>query len=299
MDKKLAEVLLSDIYIDEHFNSRGTIQSYQIADLAQNIEDNGLIQPVTLMHWDKEGCIGHKTGQGPYKLVAGFRRTMAHRHLKRMKIESVIDDSIISDVQARIFNLSENLCREELNMLEEALAIQALFDLGLTIDQVADSVDMSFGWVQERKYLLELPEVIQQEASAKWLTGRIVRDLYSILTKRGMDQCLHSAKDAKDRLQRGEKVRLIKRKQSLLRKRKPSIKEIDEMMALIVEVFGPCLASRAMAYCRGGISKYDLHCLISGFAAKIGKTYSPPIVDQQGYEVEEEDEPLEEEEKEE
>ena len=289
MDKILKVVPLSDIHTDEKFNSRAAIHTYQIADLAKNIEDNGLIQPVTLMLWDHPGRIGEGTGQGPYKLVAGFRRTMAHRLLKRVNIEAVVDPSIMTDVQARIFNLSENLCREELNMLEEAMAIQALFDLGLSIEEVAKSVDMSFGWVQERKYLLDLPDAIQAEASASWLTGKIVRDLYHILRKRGKDQCLVSARDAKERLQRGEKVRLVKHKKSVLRKRKPNISEIDDVMKAVVDVFGECLASRALAYARGGITQYDMYCLISAFAQKVGKTYYPPVVDQDGQIVEDED----------
>ena len=91
-------------------------------------------------------------------------------------------------------------------------------------------------------------------------------------------------------MQRGEKVRLLARKQSLLRKRKPNVAEMDEMMAIIVDVFGPCLASRAIAYCRGGITKYDLHCLIGAFAENAGKTYERPHIDAGGYEVELEDE---------
>jgi len=288
-EKILREVPIGDIYIDEVFNSRMHILTYQIADLAQNIKDNGLIQPVTLMYWNEEGYPGFGTDQPKLKLVAGFRRTMAHKHLKLDKISSVIDPNIKTDIQARVYNLSENLCRRELHMLEEALAIRALFELGLTLDDVATAVDMSLGWVQERKYLLELPEEIQAEAEASWLTGKIVRDLYHILRKKGREQCLSSALDAKDRLQRGEKVRLIKRKQSMLRKRKPNIVEIDEMMGTIVGVFGECLASRAMAYCRGGITKFDLHCLISGYAARSGKQYTPPILDANGMEVEDDD----------
>jgi ParB/RepB/Spo0J family partition protein len=278
---ELKEVPLADIFIDDYFNCRGNILPYMITDLADNIKQNGLIQPVTLMPYEKDGY--------KYKLVAGFRRTKAHQHLQLKTVKAVVDYSIDSEFRARLFNLSENLCRKDLNMLQEAKAIEALYTMGLSLSAISSEINMSIGWVQERVYLLELPQVLQEEANAGWLTGQIVRQLYQIKRKSGESKVLEAARAAKERIQRGEKVRIVNKKHSVLRKRRPGPGDITRMQEKIEGIIGPGFATRVLGWVQGALSEYELLCYLSIYADKqYGIVWDPPKVNNDGYIITEE-----------
>jgi ParB family chromosome partitioning protein len=96
----MPEVKLTDIIVDEKFNSRDTIDPIGIKNLAEDIEENGLINPVTLMD----------NGDGKYKLIAGFSRFFAFQALSRETIPATIMAEM-DEIAQRSVNLRENLCR--------------------------------------------------------------------------------------------------------------------------------------------------------------------------------------------
>ncbi len=116
-----------------------------LSSLAESISQHGLIQPITV-----RSTIG-----GGYTIVAGERRWRASRLAGLTEIPVVVKDS---DEQTLMeIALVENLQREDLNAVEEALGYKALIDeFGLTQEQVAEKMAKSRSAVTNILRLLNL-----------------------------------------------------------------------------------------------------------------------------------------------
>lgn len=247
---------IDDIVKDDDWNTRSCIIPLNIRELADSIAQNGLIQPVV--------CAPRPDGK--FGLVAGFRRFHAHLLLRREgrlpsdKIKAVIDPALVDPVKAMLHNLSENLQRQDLNILEEALAIKRLKDKGESRESVAAKIGMSAGWVQERFMVLDLPTEIQAEAAMGWISSPILRQIYTVFRKKGRVAACEAVKKAKEHRKRGEKLVLIKRKGNILRKKKRNHDEIVRMKKFVYDKLGPSYFTVALAWADGNISDYE--CLL-------------------------------------
>ena len=267
MSDQIENIKLTEIFADESFNSRGRIAPIDVADLAKSIEKDGLIQPVVVTDLvdDPEGR--------KYKLIAGFRRHMAHRILERDTIPAIYRAGI-GDRQARILNLKENIDRENLNIYQEALAIKQLNVLGGTQEQIAKETGQSKGWVQVRLMLLELPEEIQREAAAGFLTQQQIRDINMLPTA---DEQYAAVKRIKKYKMGGGKgsIKVRKSDKTKVKKRRERA-DIFEAMDMIQEAVGAGFHSRCMAWCAGEITDYDFHASIQEYANEKGVPYAIP-----------------------
>jgi len=267
---KLLEV--SNIHSESFLNCRGDIAPIDVADLAKDIEANGLLQPIVVMTYPQP-VEGYE-----YKLVAGFRRHMAHRVLKKQYISAVIRDSM-TEVQSRLFNLKENIQREDLNIKQESYALKILRDLGLGRQDVADALGKSGGWVQVRFMLLDLPEAVQNEAAAKIITQPQIRDLYYIHNKHGVDKMYETLRGVKNAKARGERAE-IKVDRKINKSKRPNKErkrqEIFDMMEHIQEYIPNGLYTRCLAWAAGEISYNDLYYDLEEYAKEKGITYLRP-----------------------
>ena len=128
-----------------HFNE------IKLEELAQSIRVNGLVQPILL----------RRVSSGRYQLVAGERRWRAAQRAGLHKVNAVIRS--IPDAKLLELALIENIQRQELNPIEEALAYQRLIQaLGLTQDEVAHRVGKDRSSIANYLRLLKLPEKIQK-----------------------------------------------------------------------------------------------------------------------------------------
>jgi ParB/RepB/Spo0J family partition protein len=135
-------------------NDRTRFQHQALRELADNIKDHGLAQPITL----------RLVGQG-YQIVAGERRFRAFKLLEKEQpnrwtaIPAIIRD--YTDEQADAIMLAENLHRADLDPIDEALAYQKRIDrYGWTITELAKRANVTSGRVSSRLKLLKLiPEV--------------------------------------------------------------------------------------------------------------------------------------------
>ena len=127
-----AETLLNLSDIEPNVNQpRREFDKAALEELADSIKKYGVIEPIVV---SKNG----KT----YKIIAGERRWRAARMAGLKKIPAVIKD--YSDRERMEVALIENLQREDLNPIEEALAYQSLIDeYNLKQDDVADRVSKS------------------------------------------------------------------------------------------------------------------------------------------------------------
>jgi ParB/RepB/Spo0J family partition protein len=114
------EVDLNDIELKDS-NVRSDLQSpnskASIAELAENIKLNGLLQPIVL-----RGTFG----ESPYDVVVGQRRYLAHKLLGKDSIKATFTGDI-STIDALLLSLSENMCRQEMNYEDISKAITALY----------------------------------------------------------------------------------------------------------------------------------------------------------------------------
>lgn len=118
-----------------------------LGELAASIEKNGIIQPLLV----------RPMTDGSYQLIAGERRWRA----ARMAGLSVVPVTIreMTDEEASVFALIENLQREDLNPVEEAQGLKSLIETyGFTQEEAADRVGKSRTAVTNTLRLLRLPD---------------------------------------------------------------------------------------------------------------------------------------------
>lgn len=115
-----------------------------LKDLASSIEKNGVIQPIVV----------RKKGQG-YEIIAGERRWRASKSINLKQIPVIIRD--ISDENAAMISLIENIQRENLNPIEEATAYKILMDkYELKQEELGEAVGKSRTYISNSIRLLNL-----------------------------------------------------------------------------------------------------------------------------------------------
>ncbi len=102
-----------------------------LEDLARSIRQNGVVEPV----------IVRPKPDGTYELVAGERRTRASRLAGCSTIPAIIRDDV-DDVTLAILSLVENLCREDLTVVEEADHYIKLMGIGMQAKEIAMRVGL-------------------------------------------------------------------------------------------------------------------------------------------------------------
>ena len=129
--------------------------------LADSIEAHGIIQPLTVRQLDS----------GYYQIIAGERRWRAARIANLSEIPVVVMEA--DDRKAMELALIENLQRQDLNAVEEALGYQSLMeDYGLTQDEAAKRVGKSRPAVANSLRLLGLcPEVLEKLRKGELTAG--------------------------------------------------------------------------------------------------------------------------------
>ena len=131
--------------------------------LADSIAENGVLQPVLV----RESA----ALPGSYEIIAGERRWRASKLAGLTEIPVVIFDG--DDLRAAQVAMIENIQREDLNPLEEAMGYRDLIErFGLTQEQVAQKVGRSRPTITNMMRLLELPgEVLELLRTGKITTG--------------------------------------------------------------------------------------------------------------------------------
>lgn len=142
------EIPLADLEPNP-YQPRREFDPAQLAELAESIRSEGLLQPVVVRRK------GNK-----YQLVAGERRWRACQQLKLRTIPARLVEA--SDSSSAVIALIENLQRENLNPIEEALGYASLLrDFDLTQEAVAERIGKARASVANALRLLTLPREIQ------------------------------------------------------------------------------------------------------------------------------------------
>lgn len=148
---------------------RKSFDKEKIELLAASIKENGLIQPIIITEGEN----------GMYKIVAGERRWRACRKAGMTEIPVLIRD--YSDEQAAEVALVENLQREDLNPIEEALGYNLLItEFSMTQETVSQKVGKSRSAVANSLRLLTLGDDIKNMLINGALTGGHARAILSV-----------------------------------------------------------------------------------------------------------------------
>jgi len=122
----------------------------ELNDLANSIRSNGIVQPIVV-----------RSHGGRYQIIAGERRWRAAQKAALRRVPAVVKE--IPDEKLLELALVENIQRQELNPIEEAVAYRKLIDsIGLTQEQVAERVGKERTLITTTMRLLKLPEDVQR-----------------------------------------------------------------------------------------------------------------------------------------
>lgn len=147
-DGSLIRLSLSDIEPNRK-QPRKEFDETALAELADSISAHGLLEPIVV----------RRKENGYYEIIAGERRWRASRMAGLSAVPAIV--RTLSDEQAALFALIENLQREDLNPVEEAMGYRDLIDrFGLTQEEAASRVGKSRTGVTNLLRILRLPEPV-------------------------------------------------------------------------------------------------------------------------------------------
>ncbi|UVO18122.1 ParB/RepB/Spo0J family partition protein [Stutzerimonas stutzeri] len=178
-DRELQHLPL-DLVQRGKYQPRRDMDPTALEELAQSIRSQGVMQPIV---------VRPITG-GRYEIIAGERRWRASQQAGKDSIPSLVRD--IPDEAAIAMALIENIQREDLNPIEEAVALQRLQqEFQLTQQQLADAVGKSRVSISNLLRLIALPEEIKTLLSHGDLEMGHARALLGLPAEQQIDGARH------------------------------------------------------------------------------------------------------------
>lgn len=166
-EKKIIEVSIDSI-VPNPYQPRLHFSNSALQELAESIKVHGIIQPITVREKD-----------GHYEIIAGERRYRASKLAGLERVPVIITD--MGDESSAVIAMLENLQREDLDYLEEAIGYSNLIkEHGFTQQQLAEKLGKSQSTIANKIRLLKLPEHIRNEAMEKGLSERHTRALLKL-----------------------------------------------------------------------------------------------------------------------
>jgi len=150
---------------------RKTFYEETITELAESIREQGLLSPIIV-----------RPDGNKYQIIAGERRYKAAQQAGLKEVPALIKK--VSDGEARIISLIENIQREDLNDIDRASALRELkVNLGSPWEKIAKKLGLTKRRVLDLVGLLDLPEEIKEDIRQKKLTEKHGRALRQLLDK--------------------------------------------------------------------------------------------------------------------
>lgn len=169
--------------VPNRFQPRTVFSDERIDELAQTIQTHGMIQPIVVRKIEDQ-----------YEIIAGERRWRAVEKLEWKLVPAILKD--YSDADAASVALIENLQREELTAIEEAMAYASLIDIhGLTQESLAHRLGRGQSTVANKLRLLKLSGPVQEALLAKKITERHARALISLKAAEEQEKLLQEIID--------------------------------------------------------------------------------------------------------
>ncbi|WP_342433750.1 nucleoid occlusion protein [Neobacillus sp. FSL H8-0543] len=218
-----------DSIVPNRFQPRTVFDDAKIEELSRTIHTHGIIQPIVVRQFE-----------GSYEIIAGERRWRAMKKLGWDEAPAIIKS--YSDTETASVALIENLQREELSPIEEAIAYGKLLELhNLTQEALAQRLGKGQSTVANKLRLLKLPQQIQESLLNKVITERHARSLIPLKDPEKQVMLLEeiieknlNVKQTEDRV-----VRLLEQKN---KKPKPKRKAFSKDMRIAVNTIRQSLS---------------------------------------------------------
>ncbi len=150
-----------------------------ISELASSIKEHGILVPISIRYT-----------KGAYELIAGERRLRASKMAGLDYIPCIIVDA--DNEQSHVLSIIENLQRENLNFIEEAIAYQSLIkDHGYTQEYLAKKICKNQSTIANKLRLLKLEDNVKEVLLKNNLTERHARALLKLPTQEAQLQVLN------------------------------------------------------------------------------------------------------------
>lgn len=169
-EKETEEVMQISVgkIVPSPYQPRTIFDDGKLEELCQTIKTHGIIQPIVV-----------RVREDYFELIAGERRWRAVKKLGMETIPAIIKN--FNDAQTASVSLIENLQREGLTAVEEAVAYQKLIELhGLTQESLAQRLGKGQSTIANKLRLLNLSPTIQDALLGRKITERHARALLSL-----------------------------------------------------------------------------------------------------------------------
>ncbi len=169
--------------IPNRYQPRTVFDDDKIEELSRTIHTHGVIQPIVVRPFGDQ-----------YEIIAGERRYRAIKKLEWLEVPAIVRN--LNDKETASIALIENLQREELTAIEEALAYQQLLELhSLTQEALAQRLGKGQSTVANKLRLLKLPQFVQTAILNRELTERHARALIAIKDEQLQQQLIQAVKE--------------------------------------------------------------------------------------------------------
>lgn len=235
---------------------RVRFETARLKELAESIKQNGLLQPVMVKRNGKR-----------YQLVLGERRLKAARMAGLASIPAIVRD--LNEEDCLKYALMENLQREDLNPIEEAMGYKALREkFGLSVKEIASMLGRDRSTVANSLRLLRLPESVRRMLEDGKLTAGHAR---AILALDGEDEQVRWAERVAEE---GITVREVEKGSGRGRVKSRSRRRLDPQMKALEERLEMHLGTRVIIAPkrRGGLIRIEYYSNeeLEGLLAKLG-----------------------------
>lgn len=207
-----------NIIIANENQPRTHFENEKIQELSESIKKNGLLQPIVVRPY---GDV--------YQIVVGERRFRACKLAELDEVPCIIQD--YDENQTATAALVENIQRENLSAIEEALAYQSILDSqNLTQEELAKRLGKSQSTIANKLRLLQLPISVQESVRKKEITERHARALLQLDTTAKRNNML------KEIISKGLTVDETEKKikQKKVTKPKAKIKKISQSVRIAI-----------------------------------------------------------------
>lgn len=169
-EKVVVELELDDI-LPNRFQPRFKFHEQAITELAESIKEHGVIQPILVRR------LGDK-----YEIIAGERRYKASLLAGKRTIPAIVTE--LNDKDSAEVALIENVQRQDLTPIEEAVSYRKILDMGyLTQEQLAEKLGKNQSTISNKLRLLNLADEVQEALLDEKISERHARSLLKLESK--------------------------------------------------------------------------------------------------------------------
>ncbi len=249
-DYETLEIPVAVIYFDREFNSRGIFTPQSCIELADSMRAKGLKIPIIVQPREDAR---HVPKGFEYRIVAGHRRYTAAKLLLQWTTIPAMVVTGLSEIDARITNLIENLARKNLTLYQEAVALRHTFPDPISYERMSKEVSKSSSWCRLRWRLLDSPKAVQDLAKKGILSATDLR----YLTYKTTDEQVRIAAEIEVAQLHGESLLNLRRRNCKSRRAR-NLRDIDEMVTMLLAKGAYPDPYKALAWAAGRIPDKEL-----------------------------------------